>query len=66
MNLVFMSDTLTPERKKDINFLPHNSHPSHQFFEYTRIDNPIFKDKRWDDVNVVEELPKTENYVIVY
>tara|TARA_R100000030_G_scaffold32307_1_gene23912 strand:+ start:829 stop:2142 length:1314 start_codon:yes stop_codon:yes gene_type:complete len=66
MNLVFMSDTLTPERKKDINFLPHNSHPSHQFFEYTRIDNPIFKDKRWDDVNVVEELPKTKKYVIVY
>jgi len=66
MNLVFMSDTLSSNRKEDVDFLPYNSHSPHQFFEYTRIDNDIFKDKRWNDVNVVEELPKTEKYVIVY
>tara|TARA_R110002020_G_scaffold102056_3_gene239894 strand:+ start:624 stop:1922 length:1299 start_codon:yes stop_codon:yes gene_type:complete len=66
MNLVFMSDTLTPNRKKDVDLLPHNTLPSEVFFEYTRLKNDWIRDEKWDSVNVTEELPKTEKYVIVY
>ena len=66
MNLVFMSDTLTPEREEDVSLLPHNTLSSEQFFEYTRLNNDWIRDKLWDDVNITEELPKTEKYVIVY
>jgi hypothetical protein len=35
MNLVFMSDTLTPDKKEDVDLLPFNSYSSEQFFEYS-------------------------------
>ena len=66
MNLVFMSDTLTPEREEDVGLLPHNTFSSEQFFEYTRLNNDWIRDEKWNDVNITEELPKTEKYVIVY
>jgi len=66
MNLVFMSDTLTPEREEDVSLLPHNTLSSEQFFEYTRLNNDWIRDEKWNDVNITEELPKTEKYVIVY
>jgi hypothetical protein len=66
MNLVFMSDTLTPDKKEDVDLLPFNSYSSGQFFEYTRLDNDLLRDKKWDNVNITEELPSTERYVIVY
>jgi len=66
MNLIFMSDTLTPDKKEDVDLLPFNSYSSEQFFEYTRLDNNLLRDKKWDNVNVTEELPSTERYVIVY
>ncbi len=66
INLVCMTDTLTPEREKDIDLLPHNSLGSDLFFEYTRLNNDWIRDERWNDVNINEELPKTEKYVIVY
>ena len=66
MNLVFMSDTLTPEKKEDVDLLPFNSCRPEQFFEYTKLNNDCVRDEKWNDVNVVEELPETEKYVIVY
>jgi hypothetical protein len=61
-----MSDTLTPEREEDVSLLPHNTLSSEQFFEYTRLNNDWIRDEKWNDVNITEELPKTEKYVIVY
>jgi len=66
MNLVFMSDTLAPNRNEDADLLPYNSYYSEVFFEYTRLNNDWIRDKLWDDVNITEELPKTEKYVIVW
>ena len=47
MNLVFMSDTLTPDKKEDVDLLPFNSYSSGQFFEYTRLDNDLLRDKNY-------------------
>ena len=66
MNLVFISDTLAPNRNEDADLLPYNSYYSEVFFEYTRLNNDWIRDKLWDDVNITEELPKTEKYVIVW
>ena len=66
MNLVFISDTLAPNRNEDADLLPYNSYYSEEFFQYTRLNNDWIRDKLWDDVNITEELPKTEKYVIVY
>ena len=66
MNLVFMSDTLAPNRNEDANLLPYNSYYSEVFFEYTRLNNDWIRDKKWDDVKITEELPNTEKYVIFY
>ena len=38
MNLVFMSDTLAPNRNEDADLLPYNSYYSEVFFEYTRLN----------------------------
>ena len=82
MNLVFMSNTLTPNRKENVDWilhkkessktqkfvdlLPYNTFPPEVFFEYTRLNNDWIRDKKWDDVKITEELPNTEKYVIFY
>ena len=66
MNLVFMSNTLIPDRKEDTDLLPFNSYSSEVFFEYTRLNNDWIRDEKWNDVNITEELPNTEKYVIIY
>ena len=82
MNLVFMSNTLAPNRKENVDWilhkkessetqklvdlLPYNTFGSEVFFEYTRLNNDWIRDEKWNDVNITEELPKTEKYVIVY
>ena len=82
MNLVFMSNTLTPNRKENVDWilhkkessktqklvdlLPHNTFTSELFFEYTRLDNDWIRDEKWNDVKITEELPNTEKYVIFY
>ena len=66
MNLVFMSDTHTPNRNDDVDLLPFNSYTSEIFFEYTRLNNDWIRDKKWDDVKITEELPNTEKYIIFW
>ncbi len=82
MNLVFMSNTLTPNRKENVDWilhkkessktqkfvdlLPYNTFSSEVFFEYTRLDNDWIRDEKWNDVKITEELPNTEKYVIFY
>jgi len=66
MNLIFMSDTHTPERKEDTDLLPFNSYRSEIFFDYTRLHNDYLRDKKWDDVSITEELPAEKKYVILY
>jgi hypothetical protein len=82
MNLVFMSNTITPNRKENVDWilhkkessetqklvdlLPYNTFGSEVFFEYTRLNNDWIRDEKWNDVNITEELPNTEKYVIIY
>ena len=66
MNLVFMSNTLIPDRKEDTDLLPFNSYSSEVFFEYTRLNNDWVRDDIWNDAKITEELPNTEKYVIIY
>ncbi len=82
MNLVFMSNTLTPTRKKDIDWilhkkessetqklvdlLPYNTFGSEVFFEYTKLNSDWIRDEKWNDVKITEELPNTEKYIIFY
>ena len=61
-----MSDTQSPARKEDVDLLPFNSYDSDLFFDYTRLYVEYLRDKKWDSVNITEELPNEEKYVIVY